>query len=65
VKEVRYLFGNAGIYCHFIKDFSKIATPLTNLLDKDVSFYLSDECHVAFTKLKEALTSALILYPPI
>jgi len=39
--------------------------PLTNLLAKDASFHFYEECPVAFTKLKEALISALILHLPI
>jgi len=65
VKEARSFLGHVGFYCRFIKDFSKIAKPLTNLLAKEVSFDFSDECPVAFTKLKEALTSAPVLHPPI
>ena len=65
VIEVRSFFGHAGFYCHFIKDFSKIAKPLTSLLAKDVSFHFSEECHMAFPKLKGALTSASILNHPI
>jgi len=53
VKEVRSFPRHAGFYHHFIKDFSKIAKPLTNLLAKDVPFYFFEECHVAFSKLKE------------
>ena len=41
------------------------AKPLTNLSAQDVPFHFSDECHVAFVKLKEALTSAPVLHPPI
>ena len=65
MKEVRSFLRYAGFYCHFIKDFCKIAKPLSNLLAKDVPFHFSEECHEAFSKLKEALTSAPILYPPI
>jgi len=65
VKKVRSFLGHAGFYHCFIKDFSKIAKPLTNLLAKDVSFHFFKECRVAFSKLIKALTSASILYPPI
>jgi len=36
VKAVRSFFGHAGFYRRFIKDFSKIARPLTALLCKEV-----------------------------
>ena len=54
VKEVRSFLGHAGFYRRFIKDFSKIAKPLSNLLAKDVPFHFSEECHQAFSKLKKA-----------
>jgi len=65
VKEVRSFLGHASFYLHFIKDFSKITKPLSNLLAKDVPFHFSKEHLEAFSKLKEALTSAPILHPPI
>ena len=36
VRAVRSFLGHAGFYRKFIKDFSKIAKPLSNLLVKDV-----------------------------
>ena len=36
VKGVRSFLGHAGFYRRFIKDFSKVAQPLSNLLNKDV-----------------------------
>ena len=38
VKGIRSFLGHAGFYRRFIKDFSKIAKPLCNLLEKDVPF---------------------------
>ncbi|KAK1684073.1 hypothetical protein QYE76_044921 [Lolium multiflorum] len=35
VKGIRSVLGHAGFYRRFIKDFSKISKPLTNLLKKD------------------------------
>ena len=32
VQEIRAFLGHAGFYCRFIKDFSKIAQPLCQLL---------------------------------
>jgi len=58
VKAIRSFLGHVDFYRRFIKDFSRIAKPLSNLLVKDVPFHFSDGCHVAFIKLKEALTSA-------
>ena len=36
VKGIRSFLGHAGFYRRFIKDFSKIAKPLSNLLNKEV-----------------------------
>jgi len=65
VKDVRSFLGYTGFYRRFIRDFGKIVKPLTNLLAKEVPFHFIEECLVAFTKLKEALTSAPVLHPPI
>ena len=64
VKGIRSFLGHAGFYRRFIKDFSKIAKPLTNLLAKDSLFVFDDACLEAFCRLKEALISAPILQPP-
>jgi len=44
MKDIRSFLEHAGFYRRFIKDFSKIARPLTNILAKDVSFTFDDEC---------------------
>ncbi|KAK1651522.1 hypothetical protein QYE76_069327 [Lolium multiflorum] len=64
VKGIRSVLGHAGFYRRFIKDFSKIAKPLTNLLQKDVPFVFDDDCKEAFETLKKALTTAPIVEPP-
>ncbi|XP_074318000.1 uncharacterized protein LOC141654783 [Silene latifolia] len=64
VKGVRSFLGHAGFYRRFIKDFSKIARPLTELLAKDTPFVFSNQCLDAFNRLKEALTNAPIIQPP-
>ena len=43
-----------------MKDFSKIATPLNQLLRKDHKFVWTDTCEKAFNALKAALTTAPI-----
>ena len=64
VKGVRSFLGHAGFYRRFIKDFSQISHPLTNLLAKDAPFDFNDECLDAFYFLKKALVSAPIIQPP-
>nr|GFA57407.1 reverse transcriptase domain-containing protein [Tanacetum cinerariifolium] len=56
--------GHAGFYHRFIKDFSKIARPMTRLLKKDTPFIFSKECVEAFQTLKRKLTEAPILIVP-
>ncbi|XP_042411527.1 uncharacterized protein LOC122001034 [Zingiber officinale] len=64
VREVRAFLGHAGFYRRFIRDFSKIALPLTQLLQKDVTFHFDQKCREAYEKLKEALVTAPIISPP-
>ncbi|KAL0536754.1 hypothetical protein IC582_025715 [Cucumis melo] len=61
LKDVRSFFVSAGFYRRFIKDFSKIVLPLTNLLKKDVPFVIDDKCMHVFDTLKDKLTSSPIL----
>jgi hypothetical protein len=64
VKGVRSFLGHAGFYRRFIKDFSKIAKPLTNLLNNDVPFEFDKHCAYSFNQIKQALVSAPIVQPP-
>jgi len=64
IKDIRSFLGHAGFYRRFIKDFSKIARPLTNLPAKDVSFDFNDECFKLREKLKKELISAPIISTP-
>nr|GEV67122.1 reverse transcriptase domain-containing protein [Tanacetum cinerariifolium] len=64
VKGIRSFLGHAGFYRRFIKDSSKIARPMTRLLEKDTSFSFSQECVNAFKILKRMLTEAPILIAP-
>ena len=61
VKDIRSFLGHASFYWRYIKDFSKIARPLTNLLAKNVSFTFDDECINSWEKLKKEFISALII----
>ncbi|GJW93395.1 reverse transcriptase domain-containing protein [Tanacetum coccineum] len=64
VKGIRSFLGHAGFYRRFIQDFSKIARPMTRLLEKDTPFIFSKECVKSFNILKKKLTEALILVAP-
>ena len=64
IKGIRSFLGHASFYWRFIKDFSKISRPLTNILQKDIPFVFYDDCLEAFKTLKKALISAPIIQPP-
>ncbi|XP_038877539.1 uncharacterized mitochondrial protein AtMg00860-like [Benincasa hispida] len=61
VKAVWSFLGHARFYKRFVKDFSKIARPLSASLEADRKFYFDDNCCNAFMILKNALTTALVL----
>nr|GEW38407.1 reverse transcriptase domain-containing protein [Tanacetum cinerariifolium] len=64
VKGVRSFLGHAGFYKRFIQDFSKIARPMTHLLEKETPFVFSKDSIDAFETLKKKLTEASILVVP-
>nr|GEU33990.1 reverse transcriptase domain-containing protein [Tanacetum cinerariifolium] len=64
VKGVRSFFGHVGFYQRFIQDFSKIARPMTHLLETETPFVFSMDCIDAFETLEKKLTEALILVVP-
>ncbi|GJX68216.1 reverse transcriptase domain-containing protein [Tanacetum coccineum] len=64
VLGVRSFLGHAGFYRRFIQDFSKIARPMTHLLEKDASFVFSQDCINALETLNKKLTEAPILVIP-
>jgi len=60
VMALRSFLGLEFYYCKFVKNFAKIATPLTNILKKSFEIYEWDEaCHEAF----ETLTGILVKAP--
>ena len=61
VHQIHQFLSLAGYYRCFISDFSKIAQPMTKLLQKDVKFVWSPACEEAFQALKKFLTSAPVL----
>ena len=64
VKGIRSFLGHAGFYRRFIKDFSQIAKPLSNLLVQGIPFEFDSQCLQAFTVLKDKLISAPIVVAP-
>jgi len=65
VKNILPLPRCVGFYRRLIKDFSKVTKPLSFLLTKEMPFHFSKKCELVFKTLKEALTMAPILHPPI
>ena len=58
-KELARFLGMAGYYRNFcFKNFSGIAAPLTNLLGKMVKFVWTDDCQLAFDKVKLIIDSS-------
>ncbi|WVZ89849.1 LOW QUALITY PROTEIN: hypothetical protein U9M48_036202 [Paspalum notatum var. saurae] len=66
VKDVpnREAAGNPGYYRRFIKDFSKIAKPMTSLTKKNAKFMWGPKCEEGFRELKKLLTTAPVLAQP-
>ena len=64
IKGIRSFLGHASFYRRFIKYFSKISRPLTNLLQKDIPFVFDDDCVEAFEILKKALITTPIVQQP-
>ncbi|KAL5596475.1 uncharacterized protein BROUX77_007159 [Berkeleyomyces rouxiae] len=61
VKGVQSFLGFANFYRRFIRDFSRICTPLFELTKKTQSFVWSSECEAAFHTLKDLFCSEPIL----
>jgi ribonuclease HI len=61
VTEVRSFLGLAGYYRCFIEGFSKIAKPITSLLEKGKDSKWTHECQGSFNQLRFKLMSPLVL----
>ena len=64
VRHVQQFLGLCNYYRRFIKDFSEIASPISQLTRKDKQFEWTEECKAAFQNLKDILcTSPVLAYP--
>src|SRR6202020_28267 len=62
--QLRVTLGLFSYYLKFIKDFSRIARPMNNLLKKDIPFIWTQKQQTAFERLKEMLIkSPVLVYP--
>lgn len=61
VKAVQSFLGLTGFFRKFVKDYSIIARPLTNLLKKDATFKLESKEYAAIENLKSALCDGPVL----
>jgi hypothetical protein len=64
VTQVRSFLGLAGYYRRFISNFSKIAKPITKLLNKGNKYVWSTDYDEAFLTLKKLLTTSPVLAQP-
>ena len=64
VRDVRAFLGTAGYYRKFIKDFSRIAAPITELTKEKVKFDWTSAHQKAFVTLKNAMQVAPVLVLP-
>ena len=62
--EVLSFLGLAGYYRRFVKNFSKIAAPISDLIKKDIPYVWTEKQQNAFETLKHQLSTAPILISP-
>lgn len=62
--HVRSFLGTAGYYRRFIKDFSSIAAPLTDLTKDSIKFVWGHEQEKAFRQLKSSISEGPVLILP-
>ena len=63
--DIRSFVQTARYYARFVKGFSDIAKPLTDLTCDKVAFAWSPECEEAFNKIKAALTGPEVMAYPL
>ena len=63
-KELQRFLDMAGYYRKFCQSFSSVASPLTNLLAKNVKYVWSEETENGFNKIKAILICEPVLKAP-
>ena len=61
IPKVRSFLGLAGYSRRFVEGFSRIATPLTELMRKKTKYVWRDRCENSFKELKRRLITAPLL----
>lgn len=64
VRDVRAFLGTTGYYRKFVKDFSRIASPLSELTKETVKFSWGPTQQKAFVELKQAMQTGPVLVLP-
>ncbi|GBG72548.1 hypothetical protein CBR_g12118 [Chara braunii] len=64
ITEVRSFLGMTDYYRPFVKNYSTIASPLTDLTRLDTPWEWTEECEASFKKLKYSLTHYEVLKLP-
>lgn len=61
VKGVQSFLGFCNFYRKFMRNYSRITKPISNLTKQGVPYVWSEQCEEAFLRLKEVLTSSPLL----
>lgn len=64
VRQLRRFLGMTGWYQRFIRNFSAVAAPMSDLIGKKGKFEWTTEAQAAFQQLKICLTTAPVLHQP-
>jgi len=64
VQQLRSFLGLATDFRRFVQGFSKLVSPMTDLLKGRTEWVWSERCHTAFHGVKTALTSSHVLVLP-
>ncbi|KAL0379340.1 UNVERIFIED_CONTAM: Retrovirus-related Pol polyprotein from transposon [Sesamum radiatum] len=64
VHDLRSFLGLANYYRRFVKDYSKIARPMTDLLKKMETWNWTSQCQVSFDDLRRAMVTDPVLALP-
>ena len=61
VRDIQCFLGFANFYRRFIPEFSRLASPLTQLTKKEVPFIWNSHCDYAFFQIKQAFKDGTML----